>query len=100
MAASAQGYYMKPGAMGGGGNSFGDLTFDNIGGVACDPTEKSNGDASTDNTTCGNANGDYTISDAGDDFTLVGVPAQAGGSITATVSKDDIVMNPYDGSGS
>ena len=88
MAASAQGYYMKPGAMGGGGNLFTDITFENMGGVACDvgPTSKE----------CNNENGDYKITaTSADQFTITGTPAQAEGSIDIVVTKDGATMGDY-----
>ena len=65
IAASAQGYYMKPDMMGGGGNSYTGMTFRNINFAA--ETVNADGDVAT------NANGTYTITAASDDVLTVTV---------------------------
>src|SRR5690554_3816759 len=66
IAASAQGYYMKPGMLGGGDRKFTGITFNNIafaGNI-------------TSNTTAENENGTYTISDVGEQtFKVTADPA-------------------------
>lgn len=86
MASKAQQYYMKPDMMGGGGNSFVDVALEDV----C-PTQLNASDA------CVNENGTYTISTAGtaSGVSFQGVPANAGGSITIDVVKDDATMNDY-----
>ncbi|GAB5408827.1 MAG: hypothetical protein BalsKO_11920 [Balneolaceae bacterium] len=64
IAASAQGYYIKPTMLGGGGNSFAAVTFNNIA-FAADTVDAAG-------TNAFNANGRYVIS------------AQAAGSFTVT----------------
>ncbi|MEX2410696.1 MAG: hypothetical protein WD607_04870, partial [Candidatus Paceibacterota bacterium] len=65
IAASAQGYYMKPTMLGGGGNSYTGLTFRNITFAA--ETISGDGLSAT------NANGTYSIETAADDVLEVQV---------------------------
>ena len=62
IAAAAQQYYMKPGALGGGGQTFTGIDFSNISGV---PVERE-----TDATQASNQNGSYVITDGDQEFTL------------------------------
>ena len=96
IASSSQQYYMKPEALGGGGNDFDEMTANNLGGVPGDVTG---------NLEITNENGVYQISDVGGQaFTISGAPASADGYdgtfgsvaagdiITAGVGPDDIDM--------
>ncbi|GAA5520575.1 hypothetical protein LQ318_02500 [Aliifodinibius salicampi] len=93
IASSAQGYYMKPDMMGGGGNSFTGMTFDDLA-FATDGSESSGATEVT------NGNGTYTLSINADNFTITAVPAQADGNIVAYVEKDCMDMSDYDPNGS
>ncbi|NGP87996.1 hypothetical protein [Fodinibius halophilus] len=88
IASSAQQYYMKPEALGGGGNAFDGITANNLGGVP--------GDINSD-TEIQNSNGTYTLpaSPTGDDFVVSAEP-QSGGAIAIRVCADDAVMGDYD----
>ena len=93
IASSAQQYYMKPEALGGGGNSFDGITVENLGGVP--------GEVDASNGRITNANGAYTISSTsgGDELTITGYPSSdpgytessptGGGSIVGTAQADD-----------
>jgi len=97
MASSAQQYYMKPEALGGGGNKFDGISMDNLGGVP--GTVESDGDLI-------NQNGTYQLSStSGQSFTITAAPASADGytegdissvaaadQITAGVGPDNIDM--------
>jgi len=86
IAASAQGYYMKPEMLGGGGKDFSDISFNNI-------TFSGTVNSSTE---AENENGTYTISSPGaSSFTVDAVPKSAGGSISATVYADSVSMGTY-----
>ena len=71
IAASAQAYYMKPGMLGGGGNSFDGMTFNDI-------TFAGEVDGS-DNMVASNENGSYEIeisgSGTGNGFTITATPS-------------------------
>lgn len=94
IASSAQQYYMKPEALGGGSNTFDNMTLDNLGGVP--------GDISS--STLVNENGSYALSDVGgQSFTITASPASdesytsgdassASTTITAGVGPDNIDM--------
>jgi len=71
IASSAQGYYIKPGALGGGGNTFTGLTFDEM----AFPTDGTEADDATSVT---NGNGAYDI----------GTPAAQGFTVTATPARE------------
>jgi len=99
IAAAAQQYYMKPGALGGGGQSFTGIDFSKISGVAVEST-------TTTKTQASNDNGTYVIADGDQSFTLTVYPAScANGAppfttcdnstdvLTATVSADNISWN-------
>jgi hypothetical protein len=89
MAASAQSYYIKPTALGGAGQTFTDITFNDLGGVACD--------VGSTPQTCENENGNYSISTGGSatGVSFKGEPKQAGGSVIIDVTKDGASMNDY-----
>jgi len=84
MASNAQGWFMKPGMMGGGGQAFDDTNADAI--IIDDICP---GTVSGSN--CETENGTYKISAKTEtDFTLKGEPGTAGGVLTAIVEQDDI----------
>jgi len=84
IASSAQSYYMKPAMMGGGGNTFDNMEFQDL-------TFPGTVNSITEGV---NANGTYTLSNVGGQtFTITAVPATAGGSATATVGKDGITSS-------
>lgn len=92
MAAAAQGYYMKPDMMGGGGQDFTNVTWDNMGSV---PVQSSSATAAS------NDNGDYTISSATTtQLDIEGVPNQAGGNIFISVCRDTAAVSDYAEDGS
>lgn len=82
LAADAQGYYMKPEMMDGGGNKFTNITMEDLN---CPGELNGAGDE------CTNENGTYTISDISEDeFTLNGVPnSDTDVTISGTVEPDD-----------
>ncbi len=98
IASSAQGYYMKPGGLGGGGQDFTDITFDDVSFAS----EGVSGDALT----AWNQNGTYVISGQGsNDFTVTAYPSSCyaddagdlpvtscadNDELTATISADDL----------
>ena len=70
IAASAQGFYMKPEMLGGGGNDFTKITFDHI--------AFPNNGMSSNELTAWNENGKYVISGrTASDFTVTAHPASA-----------------------
>ncbi len=92
MASSAQQIYMKPEALGGGGQSFNGTTMNDL----AFPGEV------TDTGAGNNQNGNYQFgagasSSIGDvqNFVIYGQPATAGGSIAILVCPDDAVMGDY-----
>lgn len=92
IAASAQAYYMKPDMLGGGGNSFAGMTFNDIT-FPADSVYNSGLSAA-------NANGTYTLSGisgsgSDDEFTVTAAPSSAGGSIEGTVTPDNLSMGDY-----
>jgi hypothetical protein len=75
---------MKPAMMGGGGNTFDNMEFQDL-------TFPGTVNSITEGV---NANGTYTLSNVGGQtFTITAVPATAGGSATATVGKDGITSS-------
>lgn len=96
IASAAQAYYIRPSMMGGGNNSFTDMTFNDIN----FPAEA----ISTDGLSAYNMNGTYVINtDAGNTFTVTAHPASDDGydaslgftaiasePLTATVEKNNI----------
>ncbi|PAU93869.1 hypothetical protein CK503_09355 [Aliifodinibius salipaludis] len=90
IAASAQGYYMKPTALGGGGQDFSSVDFNNL---------TFGGTVDSDDTAY-NQNGTYVItSTSTDQFQITAYPASddnygtapstAGGSMVYTIYQDD-----------
>ena len=71
IAASAQGWFIKPTMMGGGGNSFKGMTFPDIS-FSYDTVYNTN-------MTAANMNGTYTITDKDTAFVLDAVPASNSG---------------------
>lgn len=87
IAASTQGYYMKPRMLGGGGRSFEDITFNHFA-FAAQGVE--------DETTAWNMNGKYVISNAtANQITLTAHPSSripGGISDQATTAPDDATL--------
>jgi len=96
IAASAQGYYMKPDMLGGGGQNFADMTFESL---------AFGGEISADGLTAWNQNGTYVLGTDGDanGITITAHPssdenydsaspetATATESLTATIEPDDL----------
>lgn len=98
IASGAQGYYMKPSMMGGGGQSFSSITFNDI----------SFGADTVSGTEAANANGVYVIGNRVDtSFTVTAHPAsridgpvsigsQASNTLQATVFRDAISWTDND----
>lgn len=85
IASAAQGYYMKPSMMNGGGNSFTGIDWTNIGGVPGDV----NGSGNLEN-----ENGEYTFGTISDtSFVMTGSPSGGGGDIVALICPDDMAMS-------
>ena len=96
IAASAQGYYMKPNQLGGGGQDFTDITFGDMA-FAADSI-------SSDGLTAINTNGKYIIGTTGTSSFVVtahpssdpdydvtdGLSAAATNTMAATVTRDDL----------
>ncbi len=81
IASSAQQYYMKPEALGGGGNSFSNMTIDNLGGVPGEVV----GDSLE------NSNGTYGLgNNNGTRFDITAVAAQADTTMTLRVWADSV----------
>lgn len=78
IAAAAQGYYMKPAMLGGGGRSFEGITFNDI---AFSASAISDGGLAALN-----ENGIYVISDADDDDFTITAYAASGNNYSANVS--------------
>ena len=97
IAASAQGYYMKPTMLGGGGRTFTDVTFNDFAFAATE--------ISGDGLTAVNENGRYVIVQSADEFTITAHPASdddyTGGidgtsateTLVATVSPNNLSWN-------
>lgn len=88
IAASAQGFYMKPTMLGGGGNSFApggnSITFEDIAFAA-------NG-ISSDGLTAQNENGFYVISGASNtEFTVTAHPSSDESYVAGTVDSDGVL---------
>lgn len=83
IAASAQGYYMKPKILGGGGNSFDGLDFTKI--VFAKPGQIMEGRLKA-----ASPNGEYTIAIGSDaaSLTVTAVPANGLAALTATIEAD------------
>ena len=84
IASSAQQYYMKPQALGGGGNSFTGITVDNLGGV---PGETNSSGFIF------NANGSYEIAveATGDSLAITGYPSSQDNYSEGASSSDNII---------
>jgi Tfp pilus assembly protein PilE len=90
IAAASQRYYIKPGALGGGGKTFDNMSWQKIGGIP--GTVNSDGDLK-------NENGVYAFKSApaGQSFTVVATPASESGNaspqtIEITVCPDNAEM--------
>lgn len=92
IAASAQAYHMRPAMMGGGGQAFTDITFNDI----------SFGADSLTNTdmTAHNSNGTYALTVAATNLLVAATPS-SGGGIQSRVCQDTVLMGDYnpDGAG-
>jgi len=103
IAASAQGYYMKPNQLGGGGQSFASVTFNSIA-FASDSIDQANFLSAV------NTNGKYVISAAGaTSFTITAHPSSdpdydasslssamgstATNTMTASATRDDLTWS-------
>ena len=99
IAASAQGYYIKPAMLGGGGNDFTNISFNNIAFAADSLTN--------DGASARNTNGRYVISAGGTtSFVVTAHPAsrisgavtmtatatEGGGTLAATVTQDNVTF--------
>ncbi|MEL7834559.1 hypothetical protein [Fodinibius sp. Rm-B-1B1-1] len=86
MASTAQGWYMKPAMMGGGGQDFTNTNGDQIEiDDICQGT--------VDGTDCVTENGTYSIqSRSTDEFEIQGTPSTAGGTLTAFIVPDNILQ--------
>lgn len=87
LASSAQGYYMKPAMLGGGGNSFNGITFNQV----AFPTD------AIDNTglIAYNSNGHYTIAGTDTTITVTAIPSsRADGpmSLTSDLATDEAAL--------
>jgi len=91
LASSAQQYYMKPEALGGGGQKFTNMTLENLGGVPGEVT------GSSGSYTLENENGTFTISTSDQSFTITGTPSSDAGDIPAYVGPDCINMGDVGG---
>jgi len=80
IASDAQGYYMKPTQLGGGGHSFNGMNFENIG-----FGKKSNYNSTTNPTIVHNQNGTYQI----------GTASGTGSTAQITVTADPAQLNSY-----
>lgn len=84
MAADAQGYYMKPDMMDGGGNAYDGITFENIN---CPGDVTDGSDEGDDGIVCENENGDYEITTrSGEELVIQGTPS-SDDSITLEISN-------------
>lgn len=93
IAASAQGYYMKPEMMDGGGRSFDDITFDKIAFAASEITNSG--------MTAENDNGTYTLTSNDTYLDVTAVPASdPDAELTAEVHPDSLAWQDIDGGGS
>ncbi len=80
IAATAEGYHIKPALLGGGGNSFVGMTFADISSVSCDEANPT--------TTCTNPNGVYTLNTpTANGFSVDVVPTTSPNLLTLTVNR-------------
>jgi len=96
MAAAAQQYYMKPEALGGGGQDFDGLTIRNL----SFPGEVTGDFAGNNQNGKYQVNGGSAISGTAQSFTITGAPNTAGGTVQITVKPDNSTMGDYNESGS
>ena len=92
IAASAQGYYMKPVMLGGGGRSFAGITFNDIafsGGLGLDEDEE------VSELIAENDNGVYTIGTGTADEVIVSAVPASGGTINITIRPNGADMGDY-----
>ena len=88
IAASAQGYYMKPTMLGGGGQDFTDVSFNSM---AFPGNVNSGGDIAQ------NENGRYVISGGGtDEFTVTAHPASDESYVPGTVTDGELTGSGTD----
>src|SRR5690554_3090233 len=88
-ASSAQGYYMKPTMLGGGGNSFNGITFKQVAFPA------KNEDIAANGLSAFNSNGLYTISTDDTTLTVTAIPSsRAAGPMSLTVGLADATNSP------
>lgn len=81
-ASSAQAYYKKPTMLGGGGNDFTNITFNDVNFPA---------DTVLTNVTAQNANGDYEIANRQTgQLSFIGYPESVDDTLTATITDGDI----------
>lgn len=89
LSAAAQQYYMKPEALGGGGQDFGGITM----------RDMSFAGEITSDTEAQNQNGSYNMgsvpADGAASFTITATPATAGGSIDVEIFADSTAMGSY-----
>ena len=98
IASSAQGYYMKPSMLGGGGNEFTDASWTNIGAIPCN-LEQDDGTAYNN---CVNENGTYVMgTGGGTSLTVTAYPSSdenytadgtSSAKITATIEADKMSL--------
>jgi type II secretory pathway pseudopilin PulG len=95
IAASAQGYYMKPTGLNGGGQDFTGMTFEDL---------AFGGDITATNTIATNSNGTYKLGDgASGEISLTAAPSSADGytegstgtgeDITGTIKRDSLAFD-------
>lgn len=89
IATSAQAWYIKPDMLGGGGNTFTDITFNDFGFSASDISE--------DGLTATNLNGTYVMTVAEQTLTIVATPSSNASSgspvtITGTVTPGNLAI--------
>lgn len=90
IAAAAQQFYMKPTALEGGGQSFSNIDFSKISGVAVDREDD-------DETHASNQNGSYVISANDQNFTLTAYPSSCyDGSGFNDSCKNDSDIEPLE----
>ena len=81
IAASAQGFYMKPTALGGGGQNFSNIAFTDLAFGA---------DSTFSSTKVSNANGTYVISGSNGTLTVTAYPASADNYVVGGTSTNDL----------
>jgi Tfp pilus assembly protein PilE len=87
LASAAQGFYMRPSMLGGGGRTFDDLTFQGLAFPSVGMT--SNG------LIVQNENGTYELDDvAGQEFTIVAHPSSCENYTPGDVDNDNVLTDP------